>query len=54
MKKIGALLVVCCFLMTTVTAQEVSKVVKAYPHDKAIMVEYDLSADAELVRLFVS
>lgn len=55
MKKIVALLVLwCCFVVPSLTAQEVAKVVKAYPEGKAIVLEYDLGVDAEQVRLFVS
>lgn len=55
MKKIVALLVLwCCFVAPSLTAQEVAKVVKAYPEGKAIVLEYDLGVDAEQVRLFVS
>lgn len=55
MKKTGVLLVFwCCLLSYLLPAQEVAKVVKAYPQGKAVMVEYDLGVDAELVRLFVS
>lgn len=35
-------------------AQETAEIVKAYPRGKAIVVEYDLGADADFVRLSVS
>lgn len=35
-------------------AQEVANIVKAYPRGKNIVVEYDLGADADFVRLYVS
>lgn len=55
MKRTGVLLVFwCCLLASSLTAQEVAKVVKAYPKGRAVVVEYDLGVDAELVRLFVS
>ena len=43
-----------CLLVQSLSAQEIADIVKAYPRGKAIVVEYDLGADAEFVRLFVS
>lgn len=55
MKRIVLLLVFWCGMLTSMLpAQEVAKIVKAYPSAKSIVVEYDLGVDAELVRLFVS
>lgn len=41
-------------LMQPCVAQEKTDIVKAYPHGKNIVVEYDLGADADFVRLYVS
>lgn len=41
-------------LMQPCVAQEKTDIVKAYPQGKNIVVEYDLGADAEFVRLYVS
>ena len=43
-----------CWMLQPLIAQEVAEVVKAYPRGKSIVVEYDLGADANFVRLFVS
>ena len=43
-----------CCLMPSVWAQEMVEVVRAFTNRKAIVVEYDLALDADLVRLFVS
>lgn len=54
MKKIGLIVFLLCCLSFSALAQEVADVVKAYPRGKTIVVEYDLKADADFVRLFVS
>ena len=55
MKKYWILMVCLGFMIwQPVSAQGVADVVKAYPQGKAIVVEYDLEADADFVRLFVS
>lgn len=41
-------------LMQPCVAQEKTDIVKAYPQGKNIVVEYDLGADADFVRLYVS
>lgn len=41
-------------LMQPSVAQEATGVVRAYPQGKNIVVEYDLNADADFVRLYVS
>ncbi|MBR6878349.1 MAG: hypothetical protein IKM95_03070 [Bacteroidales bacterium] len=54
MRKLVMLLLLGCFMVQSVWAQEVADIVKAYPRGKSIVVEYDLGADADFVRLFVS
>lgn len=55
MKKIWILMAcLSCIWMQPLLAQEVAGIVKAYPQDKSIVVEYDLGIDADFVRLFVS
>ena len=55
MKKIISLYVWLFSLMVpSVWAQETVEVVRAFTNRKAIVVEYDLAEDADLVRLFVS
>lgn len=55
MKKI-VILFACLFgfMVPSVWAQETVEVVRAFTNRKAIVVEYDLAEDADLVRLFVS
>lgn len=40
--------------MPSAWAQETAEIVRAFPKGKTIVVEYDLAADADFVRLFVS
>lgn len=55
MRKLGlCLLLLVCWLGQTVSAQDAASIVKAYPRGKTIVVEYDLNADADFVRLSVS
>ena len=54
MRKVIVILAWLCCLMSSAWAQETVEVVRAFTNRKAIMVEYDLAADADLVRLFVS
>ena len=55
MKKLWILMAwLCCGWLQPLLAQEVADIVKAYPRDKSIVVEYDLGVDADFVRLFVS
>ena len=54
MRKVIVILAWLCCLMSSALAQETVEVVRAFTNRKAIMVEYDLAADADLVRLFVS
>ena len=54
MRKFGPIVFMLCCLSVSAWAQEVADVVKAYARGKTIVVEYDLKADADFVRLFVS
>jgi hypothetical protein len=54
MRKVIVILAWLCCLMSSAWAQEKVEVVRAFTNRKAIVVEYDLAADADLVRLFVS
>ena len=55
MKKILILIALLgCCMTQPLLAQEVAEVVRAYPSDKRIVVEYDLVSDADFVRLYVS
>lgn len=55
MKKIVILFACLCGLMVpSVWAQETVEVVRVFTNRKAIVLEYDLAEDADLVRLFVS
>lgn len=54
MRKMRLFWVLLSFLSLPVMAQETVEIVRAFPQRKAIVVEYDLAADADLVRLFVS
>lgn len=55
MRKFSLCFVIFCFVLVHgLSAQEAASVVKAYPRGKTIVVEYDLMADADFVRLSVS
>ncbi len=55
MRKLAAIMFLLGSLMwQPMLAQEVANIVKAYPRGKNIVVEYDLGADADFVRLYVS
>lgn len=53
-KAILIIAALCSLMLSSAFAQETAEIVKAYPRGKTIVVEYDLGADADLVRLFVS
>lgn len=54
--RIKIILFACLFglMASPMFAQATAEIIKAYPRGKAIVVEYDLGADADFVRLFVS
>ena len=55
MRKTGLLMVLLgCLMVQPLWSQETADIVKAYPKGKDIVMEYDLGADADFVRLFVS
>ena len=54
MRKFGLIAFLLGCMVFSASAQELADVVKAYPRGKAIVVEYDLKADVDFVRLFVS
>lgn len=54
--RIKNILIACLFglMASPMFAQATAEIIKAYPRGKAIVVEYDLGADTDFVRLFVS
>lgn len=55
MKRILVIMVLLgAMMLQRALGQEAANIVRAYPRGKAIVVEYDLGADADLVRLSVS